>query len=211
MLGSGPRFAREGFGPVLAFYLGWKLVGLPAGIGAATVVALLAFRLAKREERTGALPKMALGFVFLQAGVGLLSGSARVYLAQPVLLSGGLGVAFLASAFTSRPLIGIFAAETYPFPDEVRESETFRQIFARISIVWGCYQLARSAMRLLVLTQTSVDSYVVVNFATGFPMIAAMFSWTTWYAVRSFRRSREWGWAFDEEAGDREPGLSPAT
>ena len=32
LFGSGPRFARDAFGPLLAFYAGWKLVGLVAGV-----------------------------------------------------------------------------------------------------------------------------------------------------------------------------------
>lgn len=200
LFGSGPRFLRDGFGPVLGFYAGWKVAGLWLGILLATLVGLLAYRLARREEREGNLVKLSVAFVLAQAIIGLASGSARVYLAQPVLLSGALGVAFLASAFTRRPIIGIFAAEMYPFPDEVRSSETFRRVFARCSIAWGVYQLARSGIRLLVLTQTSVDAYVAVNFATGLPMLSAMFAWTTWYSVRGFRRSEEWGWALAEDA-----------
>ena len=36
LIGSGPRFARDAFGPVLCFYLGYKLAGLAVGIAAAT-------------------------------------------------------------------------------------------------------------------------------------------------------------------------------
>jgi hypothetical protein len=36
---SGPRFARDALGPLLIFYASWKLVGLAAGIAAATVFA----------------------------------------------------------------------------------------------------------------------------------------------------------------------------
>ena len=32
LLGSGPRFARDALGPVLAFYVAWKLAGLLAGV-----------------------------------------------------------------------------------------------------------------------------------------------------------------------------------
>lgn len=199
VFGSGPRFLRDGFGPVLGFYLGWKLGGLAVGIGLATAVALLAFRLAKREEREGNLVKLSLGLVVIQAVIGLASGSAKVYLAQPVLLNGALGVAFFVSAFTSRPIIGIFARETYPFPEEVKNSETFRRVFARASLVWGVYQLLRAGIRLAVLSQSSVDAYVAVNFATGVPMMSGMFAWTAWYSIRSFRRSQEWGWAFEAE------------
>ncbi len=37
LLGTGPRFARDAFGPVVVFYVGWKIVGLSTGIVAATV------------------------------------------------------------------------------------------------------------------------------------------------------------------------------
>ncbi|MBI1733561.1 MAG: hypothetical protein HYR51_00160 [Candidatus Rokubacteria bacterium] len=40
--GSGPRFARDAGGPVLAFYVGWKLAGLGAGIAAGTAIGYLA-------------------------------------------------------------------------------------------------------------------------------------------------------------------------
>lgn len=209
LLGSGPRFLRDGFGPVLGFYVGWKIAGLVAGVALATAVALLALRLARRQERRGSLVKLALASVIVQAVIGLVSNSATVYLAQPVLINAAIGIAFLASAFTRRPIIGIFAEEMYPFPEEVRASETFRRVFARCSVAWGLYQLLRSGIRLLVLTQTSVDAYVVVNFATGIPMLSAMFAWTTWYSVRGFRRSEEWG-PFMAEADGAGPAVQPA-
>ena len=51
LLGSGPRFARDAFGPVLAFYVLWKLWGLVPGIVAATAVALLVYRYERQQDR----------------------------------------------------------------------------------------------------------------------------------------------------------------
>ena len=98
LLGSGPRFARDAFGPVLAFYIGWKLFGLVAGIGCATAVSLLAWRYERRRDRAGVVARLSLGFVIVQATIGLIAQSATVYLAQPVLLSAAFGIAFLVSA-----------------------------------------------------------------------------------------------------------------
>ena len=106
MLGSGPRFARDAFGPILVFYVGWKLFGLGIGIGAATLMSLLSWRYEKRRDRSARMALFALGFVLFQAAVGLVSGSATVYLAQPVLLSGGFGLAFIVSVVVRRPLAG---------------------------------------------------------------------------------------------------------
>jgi len=192
MLGSGPRFAGEGFGPIIAFYVGWKISGLAIGIGLATAVGVLAYRLARRADRSGNMAKMALGFVVIQAVVGLLSNSAVVYLGQSVLTSGALGLVFLGSVALGRPLAGVFAQDTFPFPEEIRTSATFRRVFGRVSLVWGLYLVVRAVLRMVVLTNASVDAYVAVNAATGAPLMAALMAWSLWYGHRGIAGSNEW-------------------
>lgn len=209
--GSGPRFARDAFGPVLTFYVVWKLTGLVWGILAATAVALLALRYERSRDRSGVLVRIALALVLIQAVVGIVTRSAELYLIQPVIVSGLWGLAFIGSAMIGKPLTGVFANELFPFPDEVRQSETFRRVFSRLSYAWGAYQLFRSALRAATLLGLGVDLYVVVNLATGVPMIAGMMSWSIWYAVRSFRRSEEWGWAIEAiDAGTLPPSAEPS-
>jgi intracellular septation protein A len=132
--------------------------------------------------------------VLIQGVIGLAFGSAKVYLAQPVVLNLLLGLVFLVTTLRGKPFAGLFAEELYPFPAEVKESETFRRAFGRVSVVWAVYFLLRGLIRLYML-RGSVDAFVVVNFVTGFPIIAALVSWSVWYITRSFRRSEEWGWA----------------
>jgi Protein of unknown function (DUF3159) len=198
LFGSGPRFAGDALGPVLAFYVGWKVAGTVVGIGVATAVGVLAWYAERRRERPGAVALLALAFVFVQAGVGLAFDSARVYLAQQVFLSAGLGFAFLISIVVRRPLAGLFAQDIFPFPEEVRSSATFRRVFTRISLAWGVYQVLRSAIRLGALSNSTIDAYLVVNLITGV-FIVALMAWSIWYAVRAFRRSDEWGWAIRGE------------
>jgi intracellular septation protein A len=209
--GSGPRFARDAFGPVLTFYVVWKLAGIVWGILAATAVALLALRYERSRDRSGILVRLALVLVLVQAVVGIVTRSAELYLIQPVIISGLWGVAFIGSAMIGKPLTAVFANELFPFPEEVRQSDTFRRVFSRLSYAWGAYQLFRSALRAATLLGLGVDLYVVVNLATGVPMIIGMMSWSIWYAVRSFRRSEEWGWAIKAmEAGTLPPSAEPS-
>lgn len=193
LLGSGPRMARDAFGPLVVFYVGWRLAGLYVGIVAATTVALFALWSEHKHERRGLMARIALGFVLVQAALGLVTGSEWLYLAQPVLVSGGYGVAFLGSVVIRRPLAGAFAEETYPFPDFVRTSATYRRAFSRISLVWGSYLVGRSALRLAALSGSSVEAFIAVNLITGVPFTALLLGWSVWYAVRFFRRSEEWG------------------
>ena len=209
--GTGPRFARDAFGPVLTFYVVWKLVGIVPGILAATVVSLIAVRYEQKRDRSGVIVRIALALVLIQAVVGITTRSAELYLIQPVIISALYGIAFLVSPLIGKPLTAVFANELYPFPPEVRDSETFRRVFTRLSYAWGVYQLVRSAVKAAALIGLGVDVYVVVNFATGAPMIAGMMSWSIWYAVRGFRRSDEWGWAIEAmEAGTLPPSAEPS-
>lgn len=210
LFGSGPRFARDAFGPVATFYVVWKTVGIVPGILAATALSLLVYRYERRRERSVVMVSIAFAFVLIQAAVGIVTRSAELYLLQPVLLSACFGVAFLVSPLLGKPLAGVFANELYPFPDVVRASDTFRHVFGRISLAWGAYQLFRSAFRALVLLGSGVDLYVVVNFVTGVPMITAMMWWSVWYGIRGFRRSHEWGSAIEAlEAGTLPPSVEP--
>lgn len=193
LLGSGPRFARDAFGPMLVFYAGWKVSGLLTGIIASTLASLVAYRWERAHDRRGLMARIGLALALMQATIGVASDSTVAYLAQPVLINVAYGLVFVVSALVGRPLAGIFATEMYPFPDEVKASDTFRRAFARISLAWGAYLLVRSAIRLATLTGGNVDAFIAVNVATGVPFTALLMGWSVSYAVRFFRRSAEWG------------------
>jgi intracellular septation protein A len=74
----------------------------------------------------------------------------------------------------------------------VRDSETYRTVFRRITLVWGLYFLLRAAIRLVVVIVASVDVYVAVAVAVEVPLILLMV-WSVLYSLRRFRRSEEWG------------------
>ena len=201
LLGSGPRFARDAVGPVLAFYLCWKLVGLGTAIAVATALSAVAYGWERRQGRPGIGAALGLAITLTQAVVGLTTGSAIAYFVPPLVVNGLWGLAFLGSAAIGRPLSGVFAQETYPFPDAITGSSTYRRVFSTISVVWGVYFLARTAVRLLALSWRNVDLFIVINIATGIPFTAALMSWSIWYGVRGFRQSGEWGWALGDERG----------
>jgi hypothetical protein len=201
LLGTGPRFARDAVGPVLAFYLCWRLVGLGTAIAVATALSAAAYGWERRQGRPGIGAALGLAITLTQAVVGLTTGSAIAYFVPPLVVNGLWGLAFLGSAAIGRPLSGVFAQETYPFPDAVKASRTYRRVFSTISVVWGVYFLARTAIRLVALSWRNVDLFIVINIATGIPFTAALMSWSIWYGVRGFRRSAEWGEALRDGRG----------
>jgi hypothetical protein len=183
-----PQFAAEAVVPIAAFYIAWRALGLAAGIGVSTVVSVaLAVALIRAGRDVGLVVAGAV-FVVIQAAVGLVSGSATIYLAQPVVLSALWGVAYVVSVAVGRPLIGVFASAWYPFPAWFRASTPFRREFGMQSLVWAAYCFARAAFRLVLLLHAGVGAFVLASFVTGTPVIAALLFWGLWHARRSFAR-----------------------
>jgi hypothetical protein len=189
MLGRGlPQFAGEAVAPVLVFFGVWKAAGLGPAIAASTVVYLALAVVVLRRGRDVRLIAIGAVFVVIQAIVGLVSHSATVYLAQPVVLSALWSVAYFVSAAIRRPLIGVFASAWYPFPPWFRASAPFKHEFGMQSVVWGVYCLARAALRLFVLLHSGVGGFVVISLVTGFPVLFALVLWGIWHARRVFSR-----------------------
>jgi intracellular septation protein A len=189
LLGSGPRFLRDAFGATVIFYAGFKLHGLLVGVVAATVWTLVVFVWERRHGRRGIAARIGLAIALVQAAAALASQSPIGYFAPPVIINAVYGLAFLGSVAIGRPLAAVFAVETYPLPAEIRTLPAVRRTFAHISLVWGGYLLLRSAVRLVVLLNYSVDVYVAANVATAGPMITALMAWSFWYGLRRNRRA----------------------
>ena len=186
---------RDALGPLVTFFAVWKLAGLIPGILAATGFAVLMYRHERRSGRPAVIVRLALALVFLRAAVGLISGSARTYLGQEVIIDVLLGSGVLGSVLFGRPIGEIFAREVYLFPEQVRESETYRETFRVISIVWGIYFFARAAVRAAALVAFNVDQFFVVLIVSDVPFIIGLLVWSVRYTVRRFRTSEEWAGA----------------
>jgi intracellular septation protein A len=209
---SAPRIVRDALGPIVAFFIGWKLVGLVAGIGLATVFALAMYRSERSHGRPALVVRVALGLVLVRAVVGLISGDAKVYLGQEVVLDALIGTTVLGSVLAGRPLAQAFGREVYPFPEEVRSSTTYARTFRTITLVWGVYFLLRSGVRLAALLTLSVDGYLLVDALSGAPVLVTLLAWSVVYTARMFRRSDEWGGeivAAEARAVETASGLSP--
>src|SRR5438094_134442 len=69
LLAGGPRFVRDAFGPMLAFYLGWRVLGFDAGIAAATVLAIVGYAWERGQGRSGLSAAIGLGFGAVSAAL----------------------------------------------------------------------------------------------------------------------------------------------
>jgi intracellular septation protein A len=186
---AGPRLVRDGFGPLAAFFAGWKLIGLLAGIAAAVVFGLAVFVHERRQGRPAMVVRLALVLVAIRATVGLSSGSASAYLAQEVGIDTLLGCAVLASLASARPFASRFAGDVFPVPMELGESDSFRRAMRTITVVWGLYFLTRALVRLTALLTLTTDQYVLVAALSDAPFLIALLAWSVYHTTGVFRRS----------------------
>jgi hypothetical protein len=193
---AGPRLVRDGFGPLATFFLGWKLIGLTAGIALAVAFGVAIFLHERRQGRPAALVRVALALVALRAIVGLSSGSASVYLAQEIGIDVLLGCTVLATLRAGRPISSWIAADVYQFTEEMRQSDTFGRVMRRVTAVWGTYFLLRAAVRLAALLTLSTNRYVLVVALSDVPFLLALLAWSVHHTVAAFRSSEQWSALF---------------
>jgi hypothetical protein len=202
---AGPRLVRDGFGPLLTFFVGWKLIGLGAGIAMALLFGISIFLHERRQDRPAALVRVALVLVCLRAVVGLSSGSASVYLAQEIGIDVLLSVGVLGSLAAGKPISAWIASDVYPFTDEMKESEDFRHVMRTVTLVWGCYFALRGTVRLISLLTLSTDSYVLVVALSDAPFLLALLAWSVHYTTSHFKKSEQWGGLFAEMQAAPQP------
>jgi intracellular septation protein A len=188
MKGGGGRIASDGLGPSLAFYVGYKAVGLGLGVAMAVVVAVAAYVRARRQGRRGLLPWITLSGVVIQGTIGLLADDARGFFA-PQLVTGAIwGVAFVGSVAIGRPLVGVFARELFPIPEDIRASDGFRRLTGTLSLVFGVSILLRGVLRYYQLRNGSIDGYLLVSLLTGPPITILTIVWGLWFSRRALAR-----------------------
>jgi intracellular septation protein A len=184
--------ARDAFGPLVAFFVGWKLAGLHVGIAAAVAVAALLYAYERRRGRPGFVVRLALGLVLIRAAVGLITGSTNTYLGQEIAIDCILAAVFLGSVAIRRPITELFSREIFPLPDSVRASADYRRLFAVIGAVWGVYFLCRAAVRGIAFVTLSKELYLAVVAASDVPFLIALLAWSVWFGARRLRESEHW-------------------
>jgi intracellular septation protein A len=192
MRSAAPRLVRDAFGPLAAFYAGWKLIGLVAGILLAVALGVAVYVHERRHGRPAMIVRVALALVLIRATIGLSADSARVYLGMEIVVDTLIAGLVLGLLARGRPLAAVFAREVYPLPPELSESRTFRDAMARITAVWGIYFLLRALVRLAALLTLSTDQYVLVSALSDAPFLIAILAWSVRYTTKAFRESEQW-------------------
>jgi intracellular septation protein A len=158
--------------PLAVFYIGLGLGSVVFAIVASVVYAygVAAYQYRKNRRVSGML-LMTLLMVTLRALAAGISGHTFAYFFVPVIETGGFGLLFLATMFTSEPLIVRLARDFVPHLAE--DLATRRSLIRSLSAVWTLTYLASGGTTLLLLLTQSIPVYVTAHELAGWAWVAA--------------------------------------
>jgi intracellular septation protein A len=170
--GAFPAIAVATLIPLGVFYVGYGLGSVMLAIIASVVYAYgVAAYQYYRNRRVSGMLLMTMFMVTLRAVAALASGHTFAYFFVPVIETAGFGLLFLATMFTSEPLIVRLARDFVPHLAE--DLATRRSLIRSLSAVWTLTYLASGGTTLLLLLTQSIPVYVTAHELAGWVWVAA--------------------------------------
>ncbi len=149
-----------------------------------------------RHRRVDALSLLVVSGIGMSLLAMLGGGGAKFLQLREKLVTGVIGLAFLASAAIGKPMIYQLARATMrrKSDSEAQKFEAlqvhsgFRRTMTLMTVVWGLGLLADVAVSVVLVFQLSIREYLIVNPVLGYGTTGALALWTFLYARRARRR-----------------------
>ena len=138
----------------------------------------------------------ALGIIMLVAtGAGVLGGlvftSPLLLLARGSLITGGIGMLFLASLAAPRPLVFHLISSTGQAPARAARYDAlwsdmarFRSVMRRMTTIWGIVLLAEALVRLLLIGLLPIEVFLPFSEVMWIAVFGGMTAWSWRYGRR---------------------------
>jgi hypothetical protein len=158
--------------PLALFYL-----ALTAGsvLWAIVVSVLYAYAVALyqhlRRHRVSGMLLVTVFMATVRAVTAIVSGHALVYFAIPVVETAAFGLMFLATMFSSEPLVVRLARDLVPGAADGLAAR--RSLIRSLSLVWTVTYLGSGATTLLLLTTTPMRVFLGAHTVAGWVWTAS--------------------------------------
>jgi hypothetical protein len=168
-----PTLVMRAAVPAVLFLVGRNEWGLAGGVFL-TLAWGLSVQVIRRLRRLPLSTILLLGMAELaiRSSAALALNSTRAYFITPAVLTALIGAVFVASAFTSKPLVARVLWEIVPesvlHPDDPRTESLLR----RASILYGAYHVTVAAASIAMLLSMSTTAYVAVHPALTWVALA---------------------------------------
>ncbi|MDI6908698.1 VC0807 family protein [Nocardioides sp.] len=150
--------------PATVFYACLRLEGVWVAIFAALTwsYGAIAWR-ALTGRRTSGLLILTAVVMTGRTLIALLTDSTYLYFLQPIISDGLIGVTFLATLATARPMVARLAGDFYPMDEELHGRPAIRRLFRYLTLGWALLCLGKATMTLWLLQSQSLETFVLVK------------------------------------------------
>jgi hypothetical protein len=148
-----------------------------------------------RRRRVDALSILVLSGIALSLLAFLGGGGPKFLQLREKLVTGAIGLVFLASAMIGRPLIYQLAratmvrrqSEEVAELEALRDNPYFRRTMMVMTLVWGFGLVAECAFSSALVFALSVRQFLIVGPIIGYSVSGFLILWTFLYAQRQRR------------------------
>ncbi len=153
--------------PVALFYAALVAGSVLWAIAVSVMYAygVAAWQYLRRRRVSGMLLVLLVFMATVRAVTAVVSGHPLVYFAIPVVETAGFGLLFLATMFSSEPLVVRLARDLVPGAADGLAAR--RSLIRVLSVVWTVTYLGSGATTLLLLTTTPMRVFLGVHTVTG--------------------------------------------
>ncbi len=152
--------------PLVLFYVALSAGSVlwAIGVSVAYAYSVAAYQHFRRRRVSGML-LMTVFMATVRAVTAIVSGHPLVYFAIPVVETAGFGLMFLATMFSSEPLVVRLARDLVPGAAEGLAAR--RSLIRSLSLVWTVTYLGSGATTLVLLTTTPMRVFLGAHTLTG--------------------------------------------
>jgi intracellular septation protein A len=152
------------FIPAGLFYSCFTIWGVWAAIGSVLVWAYgaLSFRYLTGRRTSGLLILTAL-VITGRTLIALLADSTFLYFLQPIITDTVVGVTFLLSLASARPMVARLAGDFYPMDHELHLRPRIQRLFKGLTVMWATLCLGKAVTMFWLLESASLETFVTVQ------------------------------------------------
>jgi len=175
--------------PATVFYVCLRLEGVWVAIFAALAwsYGAIAWRAVTRRRTSGLLILTAV-VMTARTLIALATDSTYLYFLQPIISDGLIGLTFLVTLGTARPMVARLAGDFYPMDDELHVRPRIRRLFWCLTLGWAMLCLGKATMTLWLLQSQSLETFVLVKSVSILLINATAIAATIGAAVLVARR-----------------------
>ncbi len=150
------------------------------------------YELAK-TRRLDAVSLLVVASIVFTVAATALGGSARLIQIRDALVTGAVGVLFLASLLLEKPLI-FYLARATSARNTAQGAEQFemlwrqpniRQTFRVMTAVWGVGLILQTALMCFLAWIWPISLYLLLGQAIGYGLFGLLLLWSIWYGAKS--------------------------